>query len=411
MSNAFWLLTVPNEGRTPEQTFERLKRYSDEFSKGYAVQIPSLTVGTLDSLMALSDDMEKVDSSIEVAVRKIERQYADVAGKGRPPLLIDAVPVERYLPSFVWEHAKYPHRRALPELVASLRSCVGAIEDELKHLSATYAEKTQKLSSLARSASGKGAAAKGSNAFALAPLEEVLTQKDLDGKRFLDTEYLATLVAAVPRAKEAAFLDTYASLCADLVVVEGAACGPAVPGSAVKLAADGDGCLYSIVVVKGRRAPGRFDGDAWVPGPSVDFVQAYAAAARKAGFVVRPFSYDADKVARDGAERKALAAEVERMHASILRWCKAHFAEAFVAWMHLKIIRAFVESVLRYGLPVDFVTALLLPLKNRDVPLQGALDKMFSHLSKSDAHGLLDDDEKANEYYPYVIQKCTALAA
>lgn len=49
--NAFWLLTVPNEGRTPEQTFDRTKGATDEFSKGYLVQIPSLTVGTLDSLM------------------------------------------------------------------------------------------------------------------------------------------------------------------------------------------------------------------------------------------------------------------------------------------------------------------------------------------------------------------------
>ena len=80
-----------------------------------------------------------------------------------------------------------------------------------------------------------------------------------------------------------------------------------------------------------------------------------------------------------------------------------------MAWMHLKIIRAFVESVLRYGLPVDFVTALLLPLKFREPQLQSALDKMFSHLTKSDAHGLLDDDDKAGEYYPYVIQKCLSL--
>ena len=106
MSNAFWLVTVPNEGRTPEKTFERLRAHTDGSSKGYLVQVPSLTVGTLDSLMALSDDMERIDMSIEQAVRKIERQYADVTPKDREPLLIDAVPVDRYLPSFVWEHAK-----------------------------------------------------------------------------------------------------------------------------------------------------------------------------------------------------------------------------------------------------------------------------------------------------------------
>ena len=115
--------------------------------------------------------------------------------------------------------------------------------------------------------------------------------------------------------------------------------------------------------------------------------------------------------ARNESERKALGAEVDRLHASIVRWCKADFAESFVAWMHLKVIRAFVESVLRYGLPVDFVTALLLPLKFREPQLQAALDKMFSHLTRDDARGLVEDDEKVGEYYPYVIQKSAALLA
>ena len=413
MSNEFWLLTVPNEGRTPEQTFERLRRYTDEFSKGYLVQIPSLTVGTLDSLMALSDDMEKVDSSIEVAVRKIERQYAEICGgssRSREPLLIDAVPVERYLPSFVWEHAKYPHRRALPELVASLRACVGAIEDELKHLAATYAEKTQKLASLNRGAAAKGGGKAVAASLALSPLEDVLEPSSLAGVDFLDTEYLVTVVVAVPKAKDKAFLETYASICSDMVVADGAACGPAVPGSARELARDGDGVLYAVTLIKGRHVAGKFDdSQAWVPAAFVDFVQPYAAACKALNFTLRPFAYDADKVARNESDRKALSAEVDRLHASIVRWCKAHFAESFVAWMHLKVIRAFVESVLRYGLPVDFVTALCLPLKFREPQLQAALDKMFSHLTRDDAHGLVEDDDKAAAYYPYVLQKCTAL--
>jgi hypothetical protein len=33
----------------------------------------------------------------------------------------------------------------------------------------------------------------------------------------------------------------------------------------------------------------------------------------------------------------------------LIRYCRTNFAEAFVAWIHLKAIRVFVESVLRYG--------------------------------------------------------------
>ena len=143
--NEFWLLTVPKEGQTPEATFEKLRRHTDGASQGYLIQVPSLTVGTLNSLMSLSEDMDKVDASIESVVRKVERQYAEVTPKTRDPLLVDAVPVDRYLLSFVWEHAEYPHRRALPELVQHLRQTVSETDDELKHLASTYADKTQKL--------------------------------------------------------------------------------------------------------------------------------------------------------------------------------------------------------------------------------------------------------------------------
>ena len=36
-----------------------------------------------------------------------------------------------------------------------------------------------------------------------------------------------------------------------------------------------------------------------------------------------------------------------------------------MVWMHVKILRLFVESVLRYGLPVDFSAALVQPKKGQ----------------------------------------------
>lgn len=404
--NEFWLLTVPKEGRTPEATFERLRKNTEAASQGYLIQVPSLTVGTLNSLMSLSEDLDKVDASIESVVRKVERQYADVTDKKtREPLLVDAVPVDRYLPSFVWEHAKYPHRRALPELVQHLRQTVSETDDELKHLASTYADKTQKLQALRR-ASGKG---RGS--LSLSPLEEVLKPKDVKKGNPIDSEYLVTVVVAVPKTKDQEFLKTYTELAPDCIVDEKSSetCSPAVPGSAIKLVTDSEASLYALTLLKGRHVSGTYEGDAWRPSGFEGFVPKYTSAARALGFVVRPFVYDAAKVASTQSDHAALEQEVDRLHASIVRWCRAHFAESFVAWIHLKVVRAFVESVLRYGLPVDFVTCLLVPLKYKDVQLQGALDAMFAH--RDAAPGLLagDDDEDKDDYRPYVVQKCHAL--
>jgi V-type H+-transporting ATPase subunit C len=47
------------------------------------------------------------------------------------------------------------------------------------------------------------------------------------------------------------------------------------------------------------------------------------------------------------------------MKAELVRITKAAFADIFQAWTHLKALRIFVESVLRYGLPPDFISAVI----------------------------------------------------
>lgn len=54
--------------------------------------------------------------SVESVVRKIERQFHDL-NKDNQALTVDGVPVDRYLNYFVWDEAKHPHRRPLPEIV------------------------------------------------------------------------------------------------------------------------------------------------------------------------------------------------------------------------------------------------------------------------------------------------------
>lgn len=50
----------------------------------------------------------------------------------------------------------------------------------------------------------------------------------------------------------------------------------------------------------------------------------------------------------------------------MIRWCRAHFGEAFSAWMHVKLVKSYVESVMRYGLPVDFSAFMLAPKKGQE---------------------------------------------
>ena len=60
-----WLVCIPNRGEGPDATYSALQS-NTKLSKLHRIEIPSLVVGTLDSLMALSDDLAKVNGQVEV---------------------------------------------------------------------------------------------------------------------------------------------------------------------------------------------------------------------------------------------------------------------------------------------------------------------------------------------------------
>jgi hypothetical protein len=60
-----WLVTVPNRGENPNGLFTSMQKQISN-SKLHRFEIPSLVVGTLDSLMALSDDLNRINQQVEV---------------------------------------------------------------------------------------------------------------------------------------------------------------------------------------------------------------------------------------------------------------------------------------------------------------------------------------------------------
>lgn len=68
---------------------------------------------------------------------------------------------------------------------------------------------------------------------------------------------------------------------------------------------------------------------------------------------------------------------------------KVNFSETFIAWIHVKALRLFVESVLRYGLPVNFLAVLIFPNKKQTRKLRETLNSLYSHLDTSIGQGIL----------------------
>ena len=162
------------------------------------------------------------------------------------------------------------------------------------------------------------------------------------------------------------------------------------------------------------------------------FADRFKAACREGRYTVRPFSL-IENAGGPGREDKSAGFEVDfnAAQASLRRWCMAHYGEAFIAWAHVKVwhsrlcriecpslhqtvatwhffvffcqaLRVFVESVLRYGLPVDFMSAIVIPHQKVSNRLRQILQRLYGDLAGPCL--ITSDQGSANTtgFYPYV---------
>ena len=128
-------------------------------------------------------------------MRRIERQYADVAGADAEPLrAANEMTVENFLRNFQWDYARYRYQgRQLPDMVSQVQVSVAKVDDELKKLAIGYNEKVQTLSAVQR---------KKTTNLVTSDLEDFLSVETVNSNEFLDSEYLLTVLCVVPGANE-----------------------------------------------------------------------------------------------------------------------------------------------------------------------------------------------------------------
>ena len=140
-------------------------------------------------------------------------------------------------------------------------------------------------------------------------------------------------------------------------------------------------------------------------------VDSFKHKARERKFVVRDFVYNPEELAAGKSELTKLATDKKKQFGPLVRWLKVNFSESFTAWVHVKALRVFVESVLRFGLPVNFQGMVLLPQKKTTRKLRETLNQLYAHLDSAGGAGDQQDDVPAglgfgqSEYYPYVYFK------
>ena len=110
---------------------------------------------------------------------------------------------------------------------------------------------------------------------------------------------------------------------------------------------------------------------------------------------------------------QAAETEVAQVHSTIGKWCKAHYGEVYSGWVHLKVIRGFIESVLRYGLPLDFLPVFIEPNMKREkqlkIALADAVSNLRPELKKTVDADAEEGEEEDSENLPFVCQKFSVI--
>uniref|UniRef100_A0A668A5T0 V-type proton ATPase subunit C n=1 Tax=Myripristis murdjan TaxID=586833 RepID=A0A668A5T0_9TELE len=413
----FWLISAPGE-KTCQQTWDKMMvatTRTNNLSTNHKFNIPDLKVGTLDVLVGLSDELAKLDSFVESVVKKVAQYMADVLedsrdkvqenllANGGTVMVTTQFDLVTYITRFQWDMAKYPIKQSLKNISEIVSKQVTQIDNDLKARASAYNNLKGNLQNLER---------KNAGSLLTRSLADIVKKEDF----VLDSEYLITLLVVVPKTGYADWQKTYETL-AEMVV----------PRSTNLLFEDNDSGLFSVTLF--RKA-----------------IDDFRHKARENKFTVRDFQYNEEEMKADKEEMTRLSTDKKKQFVSdmtgkkgqgqfpscssccveftcspcvcvaflrgpLVRWLKVNFSEAFIAWIHIKALRVFVESVLRYGLPVNFQAMLLQPNKKTMKKLREVLNDLYKHLDSS-AAAIIDSamdipglNLSQQEYYPYVYYK------
>lgn len=338
----------------------------------------ALMFGSFDNLIRLTDDLQKYDTQVDGIIHRLERQYLELDPKGEFKVKSQRAnkSFNDYITTWSWDDAKYPRSNSIVDLVVKLMSNVNKLDEECRNKSAQFNElKTQKGNISKKDAvnlTGRD-------------LVDVLTPSvvaQVGESAFVYTEHLVTVVLILTRGQDKEFLNCYERL-AEFVV----------PMSAMKFQGldDKDGnSLWRVVMFRSA-------------------IENFKKGCREKRYVVRDFEYSKETFEKLKVQRDKVDEDLDKQQKLITSLYQAAWSDVLIAWMHVKAMRVFVESVLRFGMPASFACFMLRPKAASQVAARKALADILGKTGSgiSGPYGGASkekqaDEEQGEEYYPYV---------
>jgi len=137
-----WLTSIPCQPGT--NTFEQIHKkvtVEQQLCSCYRFELPKLRVGKLDTLVTLSDSLQKDDSAVEATLWRLQRQYKE--WNGSDVLRVQGQNLLDYIIGFRWSEEKFASSEPLANIVQAILEQVHTFEEELKKRTSDYAQRKQ----------------------------------------------------------------------------------------------------------------------------------------------------------------------------------------------------------------------------------------------------------------------------
>jgi len=333
------------------------------FSDNVTVQpfkIPEFKIGTLDALVQQADDLAKLEGNCETVVAKIGDSLRQLLEGDEEKIAqqktVNDKPSDQYLRTFSWNKVKYRSDKPLAELIDSLQKELISIDNDVKSKFTQYNQVKTNLTTLQRKQTGN------LSTKSLTPVVDpsLLIQ---------DSEYLETHLVVVPNNSKKDFLKSYETL-SPMVV----------PRSSIEVTHDEEFTLFTVTTFK-------------------KFSSEFQHKCREMKWTPRDYKYVAGGKEEERKEVEKISKDERKIWGEALRLGRTGWSESVMIWIHVLTLRVFVETVLRYGLPLDFVCGLIKANPKLAKKAKASLDSTYSYLGGNafgrDKKGKVTKDDSA----------------
>lgn len=131
-------------------------------------------------------------------------------------------------------------------------------------------------------------------------------------------------------------------------------------------------------------------------------------ALRRKGYTGRTFSYDKPAWERETQQRGILKEKVANLTTTVMRTSINSFQQNFIALMHLKVVRAYIDGVLRFGIPPKFYIGIVMPKKGIERQVLHEMTEVLADKSMREMYGEKQDAAETDDYWPFVCVNLTS---